>query len=199
MTTLDYYNKNAKAFVDGTVNTNMEEHYEQFVKYLNDGAKVLDLGCGSGRDSLAFQKMGYNVVAIDGSEEICREARIQTGIDVKCMRFEELSYEEEFDGIWACASLLHVEKDAMRDVMLKVSKALQPPGVLYCSYKYGTDERVSNGRFFSDYTEKDIPEIFKETGLKCEKWWISCDVRPERSNEKWLNIIAMKELFESKL
>lgn len=192
MTTLDYYNENAKAFVDGTVNANMEEHYKQFVEYLHDGAKVLDLGCGSGRDSLAFQKMGYEVVAVDGSEEVCKEARTQTGIDVQCMKFEELSYHEKFDGIWACASLLHIEKSAMQGILKKVADALRKSGVLYCSYKYGTEERKISGRFFSDYTENDISTLFKDTGLKCEKWWISCDVRPGRMDEKWLNIMAKK-------
>lgn len=192
MTTLDYYNLNAKAFVDGTVNANMEEHYKQFIEYLNAGARVLDLGCGSGRDSLAFQKMCYEVVAVDGSEEVCKEARVQTGIDVQCMKFEELSYQGEFDGVWACASLLHVEKSAMHGVLNKVSNALKKSGVLYCSYKYGTEERTANGRFFNDYNENDIPELFEDTGLKCEKWWISCDVRPGRADEKWLNIICKK-------
>lgn len=194
MKTLDYYNNNAKAFVDGTVNANMEEHYKQFVKYLNDGAKVLDFGCGSGRDSLAFQKMGYEIVAVDGSEEVCKEAKVQTGIDVKCMFFEELAFLEEFDGIWACASLLHVEKSAMKNILIKVSNALNKSGIFYCSYKYGKEERISNGRLFSDYTEKDIPELFKDTGMECKEWWISRDVRPDRADEKWLNIVAVKRV-----
>lgn len=192
MATLDYYNKNAKVFVAGTISANMEEHYCYFTKYLKSGSKILDLGCGSGRDSLAFQKMGYKVTAIDGSEEVCKEATAQTGIDVKCMTFEELPYQNEFDGVWACASLLHVKKSEMKEILKKVTRALKHSGVLYCSYKYGNQERIFDGRFFSDYTEKDILDLLVDTGLKCEKYWISSDVRADREDEKWLNIIAVK-------
>lgn len=192
MATLDYYNKNAKVFVAGTISANMEVHYSCFTKYLKSGSKILDLGCGSGRDSFAFQKMGYKVTAIDGSEEVCKEATRQTGIDVKCMTFEELPYQNEFDGVWACASLLHVKKSEMKEILKKVTRTLKCSGVLYCSYKYGNQERIFDGRYFSDYTEKDILDLLADTGLKCEKYWISSDVRTDRENEKWLNIIAVK-------
>ena len=192
MATLEYYNKNAKVFVAGTISANMEVHYSCFTKYLKSGSKILDLGCGSGRDSLAFQKMGYKVTAIDGSEEVCKEATRQTGIDVKCMTFEELPYQNEFDGVWACASLLHVKKSEMKEILKKVTRTLKCSGVLYCSYKYGNQERIFDGRYFSDCTEKDILDLLADAGLKCEKYWISSDVRTDRENEKWLNIIAVK-------
>ena len=190
--TLDYYNRNADAFVEGSVAADMSRHYSEFLKFLPAGAAILDLGCGSGRDTRYFSSLGYTMTAVDGSRELCRKASEYTGIDVCCLTFDALDYEEQFDGIWACASLLHVPKAEMAAVLDRVSRALRPGGILYASYKYGTAEREKDGRFFSDYTEKDLPALFgAHNGFRVLTSWSNEDVRPDR-NEKWLNVIAKK-------
>lgn len=191
--TLAYYNQNADAFIEGTQNADMSEQYRFFLKHLPSGGKLLDLGCGSGRDSAYFSSLGFVVTAIDGSNELCKRVKINYGIEARCINFEDISFVAEFDAIWACASLLHVEKVNMPKVLHKVSAALKPGGILYASFKYGCRERVSNGRFFNDYTENDIDTLLTpENQLTLLEYWITEDVRPEHSGERWLNFTAKK-------
>lgn len=192
--TLSYYNQNADAFIEGTRNADMSEQYRFFLKYLPTGGKLLDLGCGSGRDSAWFASLGFEVTAVDGSEELCKRVRENDGIHALCIQFEELSFVAEFDAVWACASLLHVKKGDMPKVLMNVSAALQPGGVLYASFKYGSEERFCNGRFFNDYTQNDLDTLLtSENQLSLLEYWITEDVRPDRSGERWLNFIAKKQ------
>ena len=193
--TLNYYNQNADAFIEGTQNADMSAQYRFFLKHLSPGGRLLDLGCGSGRDSAYFSSLGFEVTAVDGSEELCKRVKENYGIESLCMRFEDIAFAEEFDAIWACASLLHVKKADMPAVMSKVSDALKPGGVLYASFKYGSEERISNGRFFNDYTEGDIGILLTpQNQLALLEYWITEDVRPDRSDERWLNLVARKQL-----
>lgn len=171
----------------------MTDHYRPFLSRLPAGVHILDLGCGSGRDSRAFLDMGYRVTAVDGSPALCVRASQYAGIPVRCLRFQELDYIAAFDGIWACASPLHVPKSEMPDVMARVSRALKPGGILYVSFKYGTTERESGGRFYNDYTEETIRTLFTDSnGLILKECWVTNDVRADR-NEKWVNAVAEKK------
>lgn len=192
--TLTYYNQNADSFIEGTRSVDMSEQYRFFLRHLPSGSQLLDLGCGGGRDSAYFSALGFEVTAVDGSEELCKRVKENYGIHALCMKFENLSFVAEFDAVWACASLLHVKKADMPQVMGKVSAALKPGGVLYASFKYGSEERICNGRFFNDYTEKNLDTLLPaENQLSLLEYWITEDVRPERSGERWLNFIAKKE------
>ena len=192
--TLTYYNQHADSFIEGTRNADMSQQYRFFLKHLPHGGKLLDLGCGGGRDSAYFASLGFEVTAIDGSEELCKRVKENYGIHALCIKFEDLSFVEAFDAVWACASLLHVKKADMKKVLEKVSAALKLGGVLYASFKYGSEERVCNGRFFNDYTQSDLDTLLTaENQLSLQEYWITEDVRPERSGERWLNFIAKKE------
>ena len=191
--TLNYYAQNAQEFIAGTIGIDMSDVHRRFLEHMPPEGSILDLGCGSGRDSKFFAERGYRVTAVDGSAELCKRAEQLIGFPVRCLLFEDLDYVNEFDGVWACASLLHVEKEKMQRILGLVSNALKGGGTLYLSYKYGTGQRVDNGRFFSDYTEADIPLLFPESSpLSCVEWWITQDERPERSHERWLNMICKK-------
>ena len=109
--TINYYNKYTKSFIQTTRSVDFTNIQNKFLSYLPSGASILDFGCGSGRDTKYFLKRNYNVTAIDGSEEICKEASKYTGIKVKQMLFEELNDQNIYDGIWACASILHLSKN----------------------------------------------------------------------------------------
>ena len=191
--TIDFYNINALDYVANTIKADMIETQNRFLSYLKIGDHIFDIGCGSGRDSKFFIDKGFRVTALDGSSELCSYAEGTIGHKVICKTFDQIDYKEVFDAAWACASLLHVKKDEMISILKKVSDSLKSNGVFYVSYKYGTEQRESGGRIFSDYTENDIPTLFSaETKLVCQEWWISTDVRPERNSEKWLNIISKK-------
>ena len=103
--TLDYYNQNADAFIQGTQNADMTQQYHHFLKYLSPGCKLLDLGCGSGRDSAYFASLGFEVTAVDGSEELCKRVKETYGIDAICTDFSDISFVALFDAVWACASI----------------------------------------------------------------------------------------------
>ena len=118
MDSIDYYNKYAAKVFEETVDQDMSEIRTEFLNLLEEGDTILDLGCGSGRDSLIFYELGYDVTAMDASEEMCKLAEIHTGLEVLHMTFEEMDFDSVFDGIWACASLLHVPEKELSDICL---------------------------------------------------------------------------------
>ena len=150
--TINYYDKNVNVFFETTVNADMSEQYNFFEKYLYKGAALLDCGCGSGRDTKYFLEKGYDVIAIDGSKELCMKASKLTGIDIKHMFFQDINFDKRFDGIWACASLLHLSKEDLIEVINKLKLAMTSRGVLYISFKYGEFCGIRNGRYFFDLT-----------------------------------------------
>ena len=192
--TLSYYDANADAFVNGTKNANMTESYRRFLAHLPKNGRILDFGCGSGRDTKYFLEQGYQADAVDGSEELCRIASEFTGIRVRQMLFTELEGEEVYDGIWACASILHLPKDDLTVVLQKIDRALKKGGILYTGFKYGTFEGIRGGRYFTDFTEETLNEYWKqEVPLRLLETWISQDVRPGRGEERWINLIAVRD------
>lgn len=191
--TIDYYNQNASDFMAETVKVNFEETQKMFLRYLPKNALILDFGCGSGRDTKYFLEHGYRVEATDGSLEICKAATKISGIPVKQMLFQELNEKQKYDGIWACASILHLPKNILLIVLQKMCDAIKDHGTIYTSFKYGCCEREKNGRYFTDFTEETFEKFMRQKpGLKIEKTWITSDVRAERGDERWLNIILRK-------
>jgi len=193
MSTADYYNNHAQIFFDSTFQIDMQSLYEPFLKYLPVQAKILDLGCGSGRDALAFKNKGYEVDAIDASVELVKKARELTGIQVKHQSFYDLNEEAVYDGIWACASLLHCERDRLTEVTEKIFNALKPNGVFYMSFKYGNLDRVKDERSFTDLDEQQVQALLDQLdGIKILEQWITVDKRPDR-DEEWLNVLWKKK------
>lgn len=194
--TLKYYQDNAQTFFDGTVNVDMSSLYETFNKHLAPGARVLDAGCGSGRDAKAFLEMGYQVEAFDASPAMVELAREHTGLPVQLMTFADVDWKEEFDGIWCCASLLHVPAVELPEMMRRLADALKPGGVWYVSFKYGDGEREVDGRRFTDMNKMELEILLKTVAwMKIAKMWTTRDQRPE-NNEFWLNGILRKSCIE---
>lgn len=191
--TINYYNQNAAVFSEDTTSVDMSQIQNRFLNKLKPGARILDFGCGSGRDTKCFLDAGFTVDATDGSVEFCQIASRYTGILVNQMLFQELDSIEVYDGIWACSSILHLPKRELFDVMCRMRDALKAAGIIYTSFKYGTFEGERNGRYFTDFTEETFREFGKEvSGLELEECWITVDARPERVNEKWLNLMLRK-------
>ena len=191
--TIVYYEQNADSFIDGTLGADMDDLRQGFLELLPEGSYILDFGCGSGRDTKAFLDAGYRVDAVDGSEELCRRASDYTGIPVKHMLFQELSDREQYDGIWACASILHLKRRELPDVLQRISDALKPGGILYTSFKYGNFEGMREGRYYSDFTEETLTALMEQVpSLLIFEQRISCDVRPGREDERWINILARR-------
>ncbi len=188
--TLEYYKNNCQSFSDSTFGVDFRDTQERFLRKLSPSAHILDFGCGSGRDTLYFLERGFRVTATDGSPEMCRTASANTGHEVIRLLFSELDYRQEFDGIWACASILHLSRTDLGDVFRRMEKALKPAGTIYTSFKYGTFEGMRNGRYFTDFTPESFREFLaRNSKLRITDYWITADVRPGRSEEKWLNLL----------
>lgn len=192
--TLDYYDTHAKEFFRTTVDVEFVLMQERFLSKLKEGSRILDFGCGSGRDTKYFLERGYVVDAMDGSARLCELASEHAGIEVKNMFFQELAEVDKYDGIWACSSILHLPVDELADVMRKMAVALRANGIIYTSFKYGAFSGERNGRFFTDMTEESFAKFLSGIeGLEVEEQWTTSDVRPGRGEEKWLNLILRKK------
>ena len=188
--TTEYYNRNARAYYDQTVNLDIFNRYIQFLKLIPQNGKILDAGCGSGRDSLLFKQQGYSVVSFDISKELVVLASRLIGQKVLHMSFSDIDFENEFHGIWASASLLHVPQEEIDGVIGKLSRALKKNGVLYASFKYGHNERKDGDRFFNDFNEEKLNLLMnRHKHMKIENLWITEDVRVDRKKELWMNVL----------
>ncbi|ELI1841415.1 class I SAM-dependent methyltransferase [Vibrio fluvialis] len=189
---MNYYDDNAQDFYNGTINVEMMSLYEQFIPHLEKGAFILDAGCGSGRDTLAFKSLGYRVHAIDASRELAKLAEELIGQPVEVTTFQRFEAKDEFDAVWACASLLHVPYRELVLAFNNLSAQLKSSGVFYCSFKYGEDEVVRDGRHFTNLNESRLASILEETPLAIMKTWLTSDLRKGRENERWLNALLIK-------
>ncbi|MBQ9731361.1 MAG: class I SAM-dependent methyltransferase [Bacilli bacterium] len=189
---MNYYNKHAKEYINNTKNVDMKEYYDIFESYLKPNVKILDVGFGSGRDSLYFKNKGYEVVSIDPIKEFCDNAR-SIGLDnVIQMSIEDIKYDKEFDGIWACASLLHLKSNKLVDAFNKCYNALKENGVMYVSFKYGDFEGIIDDRYFTYLAEETFTNIINQTNFKIDKLWINKDKL--NRGVKWLNVIIKGEI-----
>jgi SAM-dependent methyltransferase len=192
--TIEFYNKYAEEFYNATVSADMSETCDKFLKYIAPGGKILDAGCGSGRDSLYFIKHGYKVMSIDASEEMVRLSSKLTGQQTLLMKFEDIDFKDEFDGIWACASLLHVPKMEIKGVMTRLAQALKENGIFYGSFKYGEGEEFRGERLFNFYDENSLRALISEIKqLEVLEILVTEDVRPGKEGEMWVNCLCKKE------
>ncbi len=191
--TLGFYETHAEDFAADTQKLDFSAIQDRFLEQLPTAAFILDFGCGAGRDTKYFLEKGYTVKAVDGARALCEIASAYAGIPVEQIRFETFEAQEQYDGIWACASILHLVDAELKHVLSRLGQALKPNGCLYTSFKYGTFQGMRDGRYFADFTEdtfcgflQDVPE------LQIQEIWISGDARAARSGGKWLNILMRK-------
>ena len=195
MNTLDYYNKNSEEYFNSTLNVDMTNTYKEFLKLVPEGGKILDLGCGSGRDSMNFMKLGYEVTAVDGSKELAKKASALLGKEVIASTFEELELKEKFHGIWACASLLHIKREDLKIVLNNLYNNLEDNGVFYMSFKYGEKEYVDDkNRYFNCFTDESIIGFINEnTKFNILGLYITEDKLGRVNEVKWVNLICNRK------
>ena len=188
----EYYESKAEEFYDNTIDVDLLDLYDLFCEHLKPNARILDAGCGSGRDALKFMEMGYRVDAFDASPEMVRLARERTDIEAIVSDFYDYKPNVTYDGIWCCASLLHVPLNSLGKVIKNMSEYLKSGGVWYMSFKHGITERVDSGRCFTDLDETMLNEMIDRVEvLKLYSVWQTPDARPDR-DEVWLNAIVKK-------
>ncbi|MCX5870530.1 MAG: class I SAM-dependent methyltransferase [Deltaproteobacteria bacterium] len=191
---LHFYRKNANSYIKETINLDMIEILSSFISYLPPNGHILDLGCGSGRDTLFFQKHGFKVTAMDATPEIATICRQIIDQEVLVASAQSLNSPDCYDGIWACASLLHIPASKFTDTLNRLYMALKPGGICYMSFKKGNGERWDEkGRFFFDLTPNiirqylsqlkniDLIDIEEQTKLLREK------------QQTWVNVFFQKK------
>ena len=190
--TLAYYDAHAEEFIGRTAAVSMDDVYAPFLALIPPGGRILDAGCGSARDAQEFARRGYAVTAFDGSEEMARRASDRTGMNVLHLRFGEIEWRGEFDGIWACASLLHLPSDELPAALTRIVQALKPGGALFVSMKLGEFEGDREGRWFTDITPNGLRRVMEGTkDLEGIGVWQTADARPERAST-WVNVLARR-------
>lgn len=192
--TLDFYNQYAKEYFFQTVKADVSSNYEKFLPYIKKEGFILDLGCGSGRDSYYFKQQGYHVVAVDGSKELAKQASVLLGQPVINQLFNEMNFKEEFDGVWACASLLHISIDEIPSILEKIRTSLKQDGIFYISVKEGNGSLIEkDGRFFQYYSKTQLKKIIDEcAGLEVEALWRNSELRNGDEEVIWLNVLGRK-------
>ena len=187
--TIAYYDNHAGEYCRETRAIELRELYDYLLDQMPAGAHILDAGSGSGRDTKHFLELGYQVTAFDASVALVAESTAFTGQQTLLKTFADVQWIEQFDGIWACASLLHLTRQEFFKAFEKLMKALKIGGVFYFSVKRGegsgTDER---GRFFTYYREEEFIECFdgrEDVGLV---WaWVG-----KSAGQEWVNCLLKK-------
>ncbi|MCJ8313226.1 MAG: class I SAM-dependent methyltransferase [Saccharospirillaceae bacterium] len=157
-TTLSHYNNSATSFWNGTKDHDVSQNYAALLAQFDESASlhILDFGCGPGRDVSYFKSLGHKPIGLDGSFEFCEMARKHTGCEILCQSFLDLNLEEaKFDAIFANASLFHVPKQKLSQVLSALHCSLKPGGILFSSNPRGNSEGISNGRYgnFMEFEE----------------------------------------------
>lgn len=186
----NYYESNAERYAAETISADMSEQYQRFLPLLKDGVKLLDVGSGSGRDACYFQKQGYQVTALEPSKNLCREIRKVFSGEIMCSDIQNYQPAERYDGIWACASLIHLQEEEVLQFFEKIDQYLDDNGIIYISGKNGifTGE-VEDGRFFLEFTDRLVEKILTvNKQLKLEQLWYTEDVSGRRGF-RWLNVV----------
>lgn len=161
-TTKNYYENSSNKYFKETVNNLMDSTLEKFIQFLPENGRILDLGCGSGRDSKYLMNRGFQVVAIDYSANIAELASKHIGKDVINIKMENINYQNEFDGIWACASLLHFTPRQLEVVLNKIINTLQSGGILFTSFKEGKSISLDEkGRYYNNHTINSLTNLLK--------------------------------------
>jgi SAM-dependent methyltransferase len=171
----------------------MDAVYAKYTPLIISGGHILDLGCGSGRDSKHFIQNGYNVTSLEPSIELAALASDYIDQSVIVKTAQQIDEINTYDGIWACASLLHVSENELVDVFQRLADSLRPNGAIYCSFKYGEGVVERNGRTFTDMNQEQFDVLLEQvTSLQILSIWQSADLREGRENEKWFNALMKK-------
>lgn len=173
----------------------MSLDYQKFLSRLPKNAKILDAGCGGGRDAKYFIEQGYDITAFDASSEMVTVAAEYTGNPVLQLRLQDMEFNSEFDGVWASRSLLHVPYEETSNVLKKIHTSLKKDGIFYVSYKYGNQKMDVDDRIFYNMDETTIKSYLEGLFDILEIWKTddtTIQVAPD-SSQTWLAVICRKK------
>jgi SAM-dependent methyltransferase len=190
--TLRFYADNAKAYAGYREKAN-EIRLEGFLSGLAPGARILELGCGNGRDSGFMIDRGFDVTPTDGVAEMAAQASRRLGRKVEVLRFGDIDSVAAYDGIWANACLLHIPRKDLSDVLARIHRALRPAGLFYASFKTGGEEMTDTiGRYYNNPSRAWLEQLYGTVG------WSSLDITTNDGSgyddrpTEWLHVTAVK-------
>ena len=190
--TIDYYNRNADWYYWTTVGVDMDAFRKKFASYLPGEASVIDMGCGSGRDVMAFSDMGHDAVGLDGAKELLKLAEERLEIKTIYADMSDYKAASPYDGIWCCASLIHLNGEEKARLFRNLDRNLKPGGILFISAKDGIETgRDSDGVYTSNCTEKELRKYLEDAGCEILGTKVTEDAMG-RGGVRWLNVFAKK-------
>lgn len=191
--TLAFYDKNATCYALQTERANLRPLYDRFLSLLPSGGRILDIGCGGGRDLRAFKASGFECIGVDPSARLAQIASEYSACEVIVARAQDLCFEEEFDGAWACASLLHICRSDLPLTLSRIYKALRPGGVLFLSMQAGCgNSDAADGRFYERYSIAELASVVLSASLEIIDQWTTPDALPGRKSISWINLLARR-------
>ena len=161
-TTLEYYDENAEKYVKESFALTARDNQDMFLSFVKRGGHILDFGCGSGRDTAFFLMKGFTVQPTDGCESICKLASEYLKMPVKVLEFNELDEEDEYDAVYASASIMHLEHDKLMELYPKSIRALKKDGILYASFEYGEEDGYVDMCYYTRMTEKKYTDFVEQ-------------------------------------
>ena len=190
--TLAFYAKHAAAYA-GRSQLPVSAELDYFLSLLPQKGKILELGCGAGRDSEAMLSRGFDVMPTDGTPELARLAEKRLGIPVGILLFEDLDVQETYHGIWANACLLHLPRTALSGVLDRIFTALMPGGVFYASFKAGLGEgRDGLGRFYNYPSSDWLHAACRPVRWQQRDVWTTSGSGYDNVDTDWLHLLAVK-------
>jgi len=191
--TIETYNKIAKIYSDHTFGLVLQYYLNEFISLLPKKAKILDAGCGHGRDVAYLTDYGFDVIGIDISDGLLEEAKKRAKGEFKKMDITDMKFKDgEFDGIWSCATLLHLKKEDIPKVLKDFNKILKKDGVLFINVKEGVGEEIRKKKEYNDlprlfvyYSISEILNLVKEAGFEVINSFTDKD-------PNWINVYARK-------
>lgn len=197
MTICQYYDDHAASFIARTRAADLSGPRARFLSAAPPGAggaaRILDAGSRSGRDALAFCRLGDRVAAFDASPAMAAAPRRHAGVPARQMRFDVCCWEHPFEVIWACVSLLHAGLVDLSAVVCRMAEHLTAGGALSMSFKLGAGERREASRVFMDLTDAGARALVDGRPLLCRPGvWLSQDMRADAAGTKWINALAVQ-------
>lgn len=193
--TIEFYDKNSENYFENTKNLEMNEIYKEFLNDIPRKGKILDCGCGSGRDTLYFKKRKYQVSGFDASKKLVDLAKKHTGVMIKHNTFENFNTVEKFDGLFFMASLLHLKPNEFEKTLKKFKKFLNKNGKIYLSLKEGENQEKidNNGRYFHYWSSEKVNEVLNKIGLEGKIFITGDKKKHEVQKENWLNFVVKEK------
>jgi 2-polyprenyl-3-methyl-5-hydroxy-6-metoxy-1,4-benzoquinol methylase len=190
-----YYESSADKYFGATVGADMTSEYRAFLSKVPKGGRILDAGSGSGRDTKAFLDFGYEVDAFDASRSLAAKSSTYTGQETRVATFETWRPRRgRYDGIWAFAALLHVERPMLPDVLRKLATSLKPGGWIFASFKYGrVDSQDNLGRHYTNLTMRSARSLFTSVqDLDAIDVWREAAPAAHGEPTDWVYVLAQR-------